>query len=66
MDKYLVLTAESEALKLQKQLNDKAAEGYRLVGVSPRQEGVQARTFIILEREMGPAAGAIRQQPPRA
>ncbi len=48
---YLVLTAEVEPLELQKQLNDKGAEGYRLAGVIPPIHGFQPKALIILEKE---------------
>ncbi len=57
---YLVLAANDVPLGLQNELNERARQGYRLAGVIPAIQGV--RPFIILEREEGPAAGAIRQQ----
>ncbi len=57
---YLVLTANEEPLKPQNELNDRAQKGYRVAGIVPARAGIDA--FIILEKEEGPAAGAIRQQ----
>ncbi len=53
---YLVLTAADTATGLQNELNDKAQQGYRVVGIVPARVGVNA--FIILEKEEGAAASA--------
>jgi hypothetical protein len=51
-----------EALLIQKQLNDKAQEGYRLVGIVPSKQGSKPNVFLVLEKEEGPAAGASGQR----
>jgi hypothetical protein len=48
-DRYLVITVKDEPLKVQKDLNDHAQQGYGVVGVVPGRPGVPA--FIILEKE---------------
>ncbi len=37
-------------------------EGYRLAGIVPPRPGIKAEAFIILEKEEGTAAAAMRQK----
>ncbi len=65
---YLVLQLSEDdrsGLKLQNELNNRAGEGYRLAGIVPERTGVRP-TIVILEKQQGPAAAVVRQQPPRA
>ncbi len=59
----VVPITEAQMGTLEDRLNTLGQQRYRVVGVIPA--GTSGGGSIILEREEGPAAGAIRQQPAR-
>jgi hypothetical protein len=68
-ERYLVLAASHDsAQEIQAQLNQKAKEGYRLVGIVPPRPGFSADALLVLEKEedpaasVRPAAGVARQK----